>query len=121
MNAIVFLLNVDKYVRIDALNISVDRQVWGFVIVGTDIASILILFICLIIIIRSQNKEEERFKTKNILISHYTVNVTGIKLSFANIHKELNTIIRHFKAVLAVENKDNVKNLNGLKMLIVWL
>jgi hypothetical protein len=99
MNVIVYIFNIDQYVKIDALNILVNRQIWGFVIVGTDIASILTLFICLIIIIHSQNKEEERFKTKNILISHYTVNVSGIKLPIANINKELNHIIRHFKAV----------------------
>jgi hypothetical protein len=62
-----------------------------------------------------QKKEEERFKAKNILISHYSVNVSGVVLKFSDIHMELNNIIKHFKAVLAVENVDNKLNLNGLK------
>ena len=58
-----------------------------------------------------QNNEEDRYKTKNILISHYTVNVTGIVLSFNNIHKEVNNIIKHFKQVLAIENPNDSNDL----------
>jgi hypothetical protein len=107
----------DNYVTLDfpGYNVNIDRQIWAFVIVGTDIASILVLLICMIVISISQARLEENYNNKNILISDYTVKVSGVSLSFDKIHEELTELIRHFKINLSKENPRDKYGLSTFK------
>jgi hypothetical protein len=110
-------LNVDQYVNLNYIveEINIDRQVWAFAIVGTDIASITVLLICMIVISLSQRRLEENYNNNNILISDYTVRVSNIKLSFSNIDSELNDLVKHFRMLLATEKLEDKVNMFNFK------
>ena len=99
----------DDYIKTGYMNISLSRSVAGFIIVGIDIASILILLICLFVISQNQKSNEEYYKENNILISDYTLHLKGIDFAYKGLHKEIGVLMNHLKSVMHIEIQNDKK------------
>ena len=95
----------DDFITVGYNDIKISRGVMGFIVVGIDVASILVLIICLFINSTSQQSNEKEFKERNILISDYTLHLKGVNFATANIFQHLDKLIKHFRSVLKEESE----------------
>jgi hypothetical protein len=99
-----------NYVTIGYNNLKLKRGLVGFIITGIDIASILVLLICLFIISHSQDINKEEFKLRNISICDYTLHLKSLNVPYKNFSGSLADLIQHFNSVINVEKeKDNLR------------
>jgi hypothetical protein len=97
-----------NFITLGYNNIKLKRGVVGFIITGIDIASILVLLICLFIISHSQDVNREEFKLKNISICDYSLHLKNLNIPYKYFSENLADLINHFKSVIDVEiEKDN--------------
>ena len=103
---------LDKTIQI--YQFSLGRQTAAYIVAGIDVASIIVLLICVIVIAVDEKKAERLFHERHKLISQYTIEVSNLEISRENANEEIRNLLDHFENVLKIEtndfNQDRIKD-----------
>jgi hypothetical protein len=100
----------DNFIQLGFLGTQMDRGLFAFIIVSIDLASVLVLLLCMFIVSHSQKNNEQKFKENYYLISDYTLHLRDLNIPMRNFYLELNDIIKHLNKVILEEEKFNSTN-----------
>ena len=77
------------------------RNIFAFVVVGTDLLSIIVIVATLITIDICKEKDAVNFTRKKSYIREFTLHLSGYKVEKKNLLQELNDLIVHFRGLLS--------------------
>jgi len=78
------------------------RELLIYVLIGVDAVSMIILFSCLIIILKSSHTASNLLNTKIKRISHFTVRITGLNLIGHAVYEEMEKLVKHIDNVILI-------------------
>ena len=87
-----------KDTSVDSKSI-VSREILIYIIVGVDIISMIILFVCLIIVLKSTKTATDLLNTKIKKLSHFSVRITDLDLIGHAQYEEIEMLLKHIDYV----------------------
>ncbi len=99
-NSILYLSYLCHDPNIEIGNLSIDRGIISYILVGIDTASILIILITVIILRFDYSNLNKSFKQQNKSINQYTINVKNLNIEFDHVDEEVNLLMGHFDKII---------------------
>lgn len=86
-------------------NTTISRSLFAYICVITDMLSVLVFSIGVILLLVSVSRLKKDYRKSNIIISNFTLHIQNIKLNQSSINLHLSELLFHLKEVIKIEEQ----------------